>query len=293
MDNNVVSKKAGDSDAITREYFDSLLIQPRFIHSAVPTTDIELFGAHLSTPIMTGAVSRLANVRENGAVAMAEAIKDVNSVVWLGTGNEADLKSITDTGVRAIEIIKPFADLQLIFQEIQRARQCGVFALGMDIDHSFDNWKGHPMCSKTVHELREIIKAAEVPFIIKGVLSIQDACKSVEAGAKAIVLSHHHGKMAYTVPPLMVLPQIVKAVGKEITIIVDSGILSGFDVFKTLALGANAVCIGRPLLSVLKSEGAEGIQKKINEMTWELAMIMAKTGSPDVAHIDPSVLIRR
>jgi 4-hydroxymandelate oxidase len=293
MDNNAISKKAGDSDSITREYFDSLLIQPRFLHSAVPTTEIELFGEKLATPIMTGAVSRLASVRENGAVAMAEAIKAVNSVVWLGTGNDADLKCITDTGVRAIEIIKPFADLNLIFQQIQHARQCGVFALGMDIDHSFDHWKEHQMRSKTVTELRDIIKTAGVPFIIKGVLSIQDACKSVEAGAKAIVLSHHHGKMAYTVPPLMVLPQIVKEVGEDITIIVDSGILSGFDVFKTLALGANAVCIGRPLLPVLKSDGAEGIQKKINEMTRELAMIMAKTGSPDVSHIDPSVLIQR
>jgi isopentenyl diphosphate isomerase/L-lactate dehydrogenase-like FMN-dependent dehydrogenase len=149
------------------------------------------------------------------------------------------------------------------------------------------------MSSKTVGELREIIRVAEVPFIIKGVLSIQDACKSVEAGARAIVLSHHHGKMAFTVPPLMVLPQIVKEVGKDITIIVDSGILSGFDVFKTLALGANAVCIGRPLLPVLKNDGGEGVKKKINEMTRELAVIMAKTGSPNIAHIDPSVLIRR
>ena len=77
------------------------------------------------------------------------------------------------------------------------------------------------------------------------------------------------------------------------TIIVDSGIVSGYDVFKALALGANAVCIGRLFLTILKNEGGEGIQKKINEMTRELALLMAKTGSADISHIDPSVLIHR
>jgi isopentenyl diphosphate isomerase/L-lactate dehydrogenase-like FMN-dependent dehydrogenase len=293
MDVDAASKNAGNCDLITREYFDSFLIQPRFLHSVVPTTEIELFGETIATPIMTAAMARLDNVRERGTVAMAEGIKLAKSIMWVGVGDEAELKSITDTGVRAIKIIKPFADLNIIFKQIQQARNCGVFALGMDIDHSFDDWKEYPMRSKTVDDMREIIKAAEIPFIVKGVLSIQDACKSVEAGAKAIVLSHHHGKMAYAVPPLMVLPQIVREAGKDITIIVDSGILSGFDAFKVLAMGANAVCVGRALLTVLKTDGAEGIQKKINAMTLELAVIMAKTGSPDVSHIDPSVLMQR
>jgi 4-hydroxymandelate oxidase len=292
MDSNNGSTNAGNCDVMTRDYFDSFLIQPRFLHSVVPSTAIKLFGETIATPIMTAPMARLDNVHENGTVAMAEGVKSANSVMWVG-GGDTDLKPITATGVRLIKIIKPFADKKTIFEQIQQARDCGVFALGMDIDHSFDTWKEYPMRSKSVDELQEIIMAAEIPFIVKGVLSIQDACKSVEAGAKAIVVSHHHGKMAYAVPPLMVLPQIVKEVGKNITIIVDSGILSGFDAFKALALGANAVCVGRALLTVLKADGAEGIQKKISDMTLELAMVMAKTGSADVSHIDPSVLMQR
>lgn len=292
MDNDTTSKDAGNCDLITRKYFDSFLIQPRFIHSVVPSTEIKLFGEALATPIMTAPMARLDNLRENGTVAMAEGVKAANSIMWVG-GGDSNLKPITDTGVRLIKIIKPFAEDHIIFDQIRQARECGVFALGMDIDHSFDKWKEYPVRPRTVNELREIIQAAEIPFIVKGVLSIQDACKSVEAGAKAIVVSHHHGKMAYAVPPLMVLPQIAREVGKQITIIVDSGILSGFDVFKVLAMGANAVCVGRVLLPVLKTDGAEGIQKKINDMTLELAMVMAKTGSKDVSHIDPSVLVKR
>ena len=101
------------------------------------------------------------------------------------------------------------------------------------------------MHTKTASQLKEYVAASKCPFIVKGVLSAQDAEKCVEAGVSGIVVSHHHGIMPYAVPPLMILPEIVKVTKHRIPVFVDCGIESGADVFKALALGADAVCVGR------------------------------------------------
>ena len=108
-----------------------------------------------------------------------------------------------------------------------------------------------------------------------------------------MVVSHHHGILDYALPPLMILPKIVKAVGGAFPIFVDCSISSGMDVFKALALGATAVCAGRSLMEPLKENGAEGVRKKIQVMTEELSGAMARTGSPNITHIDPSVIWKR
>lgn len=121
-------------------------------------------------------------------------------------------------------------------------------AVGMDIDHCFYGNGGYDvvcgllMHAKTLEQLRQYVSTSAVPFIVKGVLSVQDAEKCAQAGVKGILVSHHHGIMPYSVPPLMVLPEIRRAVGNDMKIFVDCGIESGMDVFKALALGADAVC---------------------------------------------------
>ena len=109
--------------------------------------------------------------------------------------------------------------------------------------------------------------AAKVPFIVKGVLSPEDAEKSVKAGAAGLVVSHHHGMMQYSVPPLKVLPEILSAVGGSVPVFVDCGIESGMDAYKCLALGAAAVSVGRHLMPLLK-QGPEAVAARIMEMLW-------------------------
>ena len=125
---------------------------------------------------------------------------------------------------------------------------------------------------------------------MKGVLSVRDAEKCLEAGVRGIVVSHHHGIMEYAVPPLMILPRIAEAVGGKMPIFVDCGIATGYDAFKALALGATAVCVGRAVLGPLKESGAEGAAKYIRQMTRELAGVMARTGCADLSSIDRSVI---
>lgn len=288
--------RLGDSNQITREYFDSLLVEMRHLDGALPETGLELFGEQFSTPVMTAALSHLGNVCENGMVQMAEGARLAGAVSWAGMGDEKELEDITATGARTIKIIKPYVDNDYILKRIAHAEKCGVMAVGMDIDHAFsgkgkyDVVLGMEMRPKSLEEMKEFVKATKLPFVVKGVLSVKDAEKCLEAGVKGIVVSHHHGIIDYAVPPLMILPEIVRVVQKQIPVFVDCGIESGSDVFKALALGADAVCVGRALMGSLQVNGAEGVQEKIASLTEELAGIMARTGASDLSQIDPSVI---
>lgn len=288
-----------DSNEITRQYFDSLLVEMRHIDAVLPSTKLKLYGETFDTPIMMAALSHLDSVRENGMVEMAKGALMANAVNWAGMGDEAEIKDITSTGARTINIIKPYADDDYIIKRLKHAESCGVMAVGMDLDHAFaangkyDVVLGQQMAPKSLAQIKEFASVTKLPFIIKGVLSEQDAYKALEAGAGGIVVSHHHGIMGYAVPPLMILPKIVKVINDQIPIFVDCGIISGMDVFKALALGATAVSAGRIIFEPLKNSGAKGVRDLIIKMTEELAGVMAKTCSPDINHIDPSVIWHR
>lgn len=299
MRNNDIHSKPWDTNQITRDYFDSLLLEMRHIDAVLPSTKFELYGETFDTPIMMAALSHLDNIRENGMVEMAKGAQAANAVNWAGMGDEAELEAITSTAAPTIKIIKPYVDNDYIIQRIKHAEECGVMALGMDLDHSFgsngryDIVLGQEMRPKTQMELKEFVNATKLPFIIKGVLSEQDAYKALEVGAKGIVVSHHHGIMNYAIPPLMVLPKIAKVINGQIPIFVDCGISSGMDVFKALALGADAVSAGRIIMDPLKNNGSEGVKEQIEKMTEELAGVMARTASKDLGNIDPSIIWNR
>ena len=286
------------SDKITRQYFDSLLLEARYLDSAIPSTNFSLFGKEFSTPIMTAALSHLHNNAENGMIVYAKSAKLSNAVHWVGMGPDSELEEIVKTGAASIKIVKPHADNKEVFRKIEHAEKSGCFAVGMDIDHSFagdgnfDNVLGLPMAAKSFDELKDFVQSTKLPFIVKGVLSVQDAEKCAKAGVKAIQVSHHHGIMPASVPPLMILQEIRKALGPDFPIFIDCGIESGLDVYKCLALGATAVSVGRHLMPLLK-KGEEVVSKRINDMTAELKGIMAKTGVQNLSQMDSSVVHKR
>lgn len=289
-------KRPGNSDQITREYFDSLLVEMRHLDGQKPDTSFELYGEKFRTPIMMAALSHLNNICDDGMVEMAKGAALAGAVNWAGMGDEEELERITATGAKTIKIIKPYADNDLILKKIAHAKRCGVLAVGMDIDHAFngkgeyDKVLGYDMMPKSHEEIRRFVEATDLPFVVKGVLSTRDAYKCLQAGVKGIVVSHHHGIMDYAVPPLRILPEIVKVVNGQIPVFVDCGIASGMDVFKALALGATAVSAGRVIMQPLGRSGAQGVKEQVEQMNEELKGVMARTGSKDLKHIDPSVI---
>lgn len=287
-----------DSDKITRDYFDSLLLETRYLDSVVPSTRMELFGRQFDTPVMTAALSHLDHAAPDGMAVYAKAAALCHTLHWVGMGEESELEAVLATGAPTVKIIKPHADNDVVFRKMEHAVSAGCVAVGMDIDHAFnasggyDDVFGLPMKAKSMQELSEFVRAAGVPFIAKGVLSARDAEKCLQAGCAGLVVSHHHGMMPFSVPPLMVLPEILSVTGGRMPVFVDCGIESGMDAYKCLALGATAVSVGRHLMLLLKN-GPEAVAARIREMTAELSGVMARTGVRSLAEMDPSVIHRR
>ena len=119
---------------------------------------------------------------------------------------------------------------------------------------------------------------------------MQDALRCRDLGAAGLVLSHHNGLTRFAVPPVMVLPEIRKAIGKDLLLIADGGIESGVDAFKALARGADAVTMGKALMGPLKEKGAEGVAEALRKTTAQLQAMMIRTGTKNLKHMDPSVI---
>lgn len=188
-----------------------------------------------------------------------------------------------------IPTIKPWSR-DRVFERIDIAKAAGVKALCMDIDGSglpFLKNMNPPSGSKSVAELREIIEYADVPFIIKGIMTIDGALKARDAGASGIVVSNHGGRVLDQTPATAwVLPSIANAVRDDMTVLVDGGIRTGLDVFKAIALGAHAVLIGRPFAACIYGAGEEGIAAYVQRLSAELTDAMQMCGPRSLTEIN-------
>ena len=288
-----------DANEITQKYMDSILIEERLIDSVKADISTEFFGEKFDTPVMTPAFSHLGkyNGRElTGLEEYSIAAKECNALNFCGMMENDMFQKIIDTGAKTVRIVKPYADNGKVRDQMQFAEAIGAFGIGMDIDHIFgengyDVVIGEEMTYQTAEMLLSYVESSKLPFVVKGVLSVSDAIKSAEIGAKAIIVSHHHGRLPYAVPPMMVLPKIKEALkGKDVKIIVDCGIASGADIYKALALGADAAAVGRSMLPALEKEGVEGVKKFITSVGNELRFIMSCTGFGKVEEMDDSAL---
>lgn len=289
------------SKEVTRAYFDSLLVEERLMDSGVPSTDFELYGKKFKTPIMTAALSHIGTFNPDmpsGMVQYAQGAAMAGAVHWIGMGSDEEFESVVAAGAPTIRIIKPYAEEEKIYEQIRCAEKNGALAVGMDIDHMFDLkgeqdvCMGEVMAIKSSADLKRYVDYTSLPFVVKGVLSVHDAVKCAEIGVQGIVVSHHGGRLNYAVPPLYVLPDIVKAVGDKMPIFVDCGISSGMDAYKALALGATAVSVGVHLIPKIRQGGAQGVSDRIQEMTEEMKGVMAYTGVKSVKEFDASVIHR-
>src|SRR5579883_677659 len=128
-------------------------------------------------------------------------------------------------------------------------------------------------------------------LLIKGVLSVDDARRAVDAGCDGIVLTNHGGRqLDHCVAPIEVLGDIAAAVGKRLTIVIDSGFRRGSDVAKALALGAHSVMIGRAALYGLASDGERGVRRALDMLAVELDRVLGQLGCRSVADLRPSLL---
>lgn len=262
-------------------------------------TSLSLFGKEFKYPFFAGPVGAvnlhygdcLNDVSYNDI--LVSACAEFGIAAFTGDGVDSNVmlaatKAIKNAGGSGIPTVKPW-NIELIREKLELVKESGAFAVAMDIDAAglpFLKNLNPPAGSKSVEELREIVDAAGLPFIVKGIMTVKGALKAKEAGASAIVVSNHGGRVLDQCPATAeVLEEIADAVDGSMKIFVDGGIRSGTDVFKALALGADAVIIARPFVTAVYGGGREGVESYIQKISGELADTMAMCGVTSLEEI--------
>lgn len=262
-------------------------------------TSFEIFGRTYKAPIFAAPIGAMKlhygdkydDLEYNNI--LVPACADAGIAAFTGDGVNAAVMQGATEAIRAkdgkgIPTVKPW-DVNTLQEKLELIKASGSFAVAMDIDAAglpFLKNLTPPAGSKTTEELAEIVKAAGVPFILKGIMTVKGALKAKEAGASAIVVSNHGGRVLDQCPATAeVLEEIVQAVGKDMKIFVDGGLRSGVDIFKALALGADAVLIGRPYVTAVYGGGAEGVATYTEKLTTELADTMTMCGARNLSEI--------
>jgi isopentenyl diphosphate isomerase/L-lactate dehydrogenase-like FMN-dependent dehydrogenase len=130
-----------------------------------------------------------------------------------------------------------------------------------------------------------------LPFVLKGILTAEDAALAVKQGIEGIIVSNHGGRQLDSVPAsIEAIPEIVAAVNGQCEVYLDGGIRRGTDILKALALGARAVLVGRPILWGLAVNGAEGVSHVLELLRAELELAMVLSGRPTLDSIDRSLV---
>ena len=290
----------GSGFTLCREYLAKVRIHMDAVHEHFEADpSVELFGRRFAGPVMVAPIGGMSFNYTNylSETEYSEAVvfgaKQAGIIAFTGDGPNDDyfpstLPVIAAADGMGIPTIKPWAKEKLMERIADiRASRCPAFA--MDIDSAaLVNLKlqGKAVYTKSEDEIREIVEASGRPFIVKGVMTPESAVRCVRAGAYGIVVSTHGGRiMQDTLPPVSVLADIRDAVGDRMKVFVDGGIRSGADVFKCLALGADAVLIGRPYAIAAHGGGAEGVRIYTEKILQELKEVMLMTNCRTPAEI--------
>jgi 4-hydroxymandelate oxidase len=277
----------------------------RLLHDVVnPDTQVTILGKTLSMPVLAAPIGGVAfnmggKVSEEAYIAaVIGGCSEQGTLGGVGDGvpdfiHQAGYAAIKARGGAGIPFIKPWEEAEFD-AKLQKALDSGADLIGMDVDAAgliTLKLMGRPVAPKSPDNIRRIISRLPGKFILKGIMTVADARAAVDAGAHAIVVSNHGGRvLEHTPGAAEVLPEIARAVKGRITILADGGVRSGGDVLKLLALGADAVMIGRPIAIAAVGGLEGGVQKYLQQIRSELAAAMVLTGTPSLSRVSPDIV---
>jgi isopentenyl diphosphate isomerase/L-lactate dehydrogenase-like FMN-dependent dehydrogenase len=281
-----------------RRILDRYTFRQHCIDGVEVSTQGSILGVELASPVIMSAMTMpIPAIVDNGLMEVAEGLKAAGSLMWTGTPIPQNLKDIASMGVPLAANVKPFEDRKKMFQAIDEIQAAGVQWVGIEVDAGQgtkvkDRQMASDCAPLALKELKEIREKVSLPLIFKGVLSREDAIKSIDAGADGIMVSNHGAHtLDYLPHPFQVMDQIVQVARGKTVVMVDGGFRRGSDVLKGLSFGASLVGLGRPILYALASYGRDGIKALIEEITNELKRLMSMVGAPDPGSVTRDVLI--
>jgi isopentenyl diphosphate isomerase/L-lactate dehydrogenase-like FMN-dependent dehydrogenase len=274
----------------------------------IPKTNYNFFGRDLTMPIMAASVAGVNSFGGETVISEREfcravvlGCRDAGTMGWRGDTytysieNSFGLDAIAEAGGHGVKIVKP-RDQSTIMNFFNKAEEVRCVAVGIDIDGCGSYamaTHNKPVFKKSIEEIKELVSSTNLPVIIKGVMSIEDAIKVKEAGAAGIVVSNHGGRvMDHTPGTADVLPQIATELNGKIRIIVDGGIRTGYDVLKMLALGAESVLIGRDIVRAAVGGGHTGVQIHMEYLHKTFQKAMKMTNCKLLSDITSDILVK-
>ncbi|WP_041668101.1 alpha-hydroxy-acid oxidizing protein [Acetobacterium woodii] len=298
-------KGTGEAFKINVEALAAYKLNMRVIHDAKdPDTTTVLLGKKMAIPVFAAPVSGT-TLNMGGKFSEAEYIQWIiggclDSGIYPMVGDTAvdaflttNLEQLKKFDGQGIAIIKPWENSNVI-QKIKLAEASGVYAVGMDIDAAgliTLALHGKPVGPKSVEEIKQIVASTKLPFILKGIMTVDEAELAVAAGVQAIGVSNHGGRVLDQTPGVAdVLPEIAAAVKGKVTILADGGVRNGVDVLKMLALGADGVLVGRPLVTASFGGQTEGVKTYLEIMKNELKSAMVLTGCKSIKDINERII---
>jgi 4-hydroxymandelate oxidase len=297
----------------------ALRLRPRVLRDvAVVDASLELLGSRLATPVLVAPTALQGLAHAGGERATAAGAAAAGSLAVLSTRSSTRLEDVPGTGPWWFQSYV-MRDRGLSRGLAERAAAAGASALVLTGDTPYLGRKRRAGVPSGVDRLvnvaqhlasgddggasteqdpsvgleaiGELSAVSGLPVLVKGVLRGDDALACLQAGAAGVVVSNHGGRqLDRAVATADALPEVVDAVGGRVPVLVDGGLRSGLDVLGALALGADAVLVGRPVLWALADGGAAGVQACLQALTDDLSAWMALAGARTLAELDRSVV---
>ncbi|MCG8532416.1 MAG: alpha-hydroxy-acid oxidizing protein [Desulfovibrionales bacterium] len=280
-------------------------LRMRTIHDvSEPNTASKVLGYNLSIPVFAAPIGGVSfnmggKITEDEYITSKLKACDANGIVGC-TGDgvppfimDAGIAAIAAVNGNGIPFVKPWEGEEF-FEKIERCAATGCTTFGIDIDAIgliTLAKMGRPVAPRGVERLKALIEQIPGQVILKGIMTAEDAQAAVEAGAAGIVVSNHGGRVLdHTPGTAHVLSEIADAVEGEIAVLVDGGVRTGADILKMIALGADAVMIGRPFSIATVGGLEEGASKYIQQLTGELKSVMVLTGCESLDDANADIL---
>ncbi|CAH8370033.1 unnamed protein product [Eruca vesicaria subsp. sativa] len=305
--------------------FSRIMFRPRvLVDVSNIDMSTSILGYPISAPIMIAPTAYHMLAHLDGETATAKAAAACNTIMIVSCMSSCTLEEVASScnAVRFLQIYV-FERREVTSQVVKRAEKAGYRAIVLTVDvpklgrreadiknkmipPKLSNFEGlvstqvKPSAGsgveafasraldaslnwKDIEWLRSITK---LPILIKGILTREDALKAFEAGVDGIVVSNHGGRqLDYSPATITVLEEVVHVVKGRIPVLLDGGVRRGTDVFKALALGAQAVLIGRPVVYGLAAKGEDGVKKVIEMLKNEFELTMSLSGCPTIGDI--------
>ncbi len=294
-----------------RAAFERLALRPRVLRDVSDVDATTTFlGAPLRIPVMLAPMGSLQNFEAGGAMTVAKAAESFGVVSFISSVTEPTLDVVgAATGHPMVFQVYVRGDDAWLDDCVRRARDAGCVAICFTVDLPWygrrerdiikgyinrDRLKGEPPGSNfqrafSWNELKRFRdRHPDMPVVVKGIATAEDAMLCVEAGVEAVYVSNHGGRqLDFAEAPLDVLPEIAAAVAGRVTIVLDGGILRGTDVLKAIALGADAVAIGKLQGFGLAADGQAGIEHVLALLETEIRTGLALLGVTTLDQLTP------